>query len=269
MVNPLTAIADRNRRMLADADLPLGTRWWGGPLVAAGLVCLLWLHHLVATGVLAVNFTTSDREFRVYSNYVQGIASAGMTAGNRGFSSAGDVGVTEIGIKEARLAGMCAISHQDLPFVGDVSLVIVAGVPVKPEFDTAHLTLADANGDPITVDADGALTGDSLDEAVKITDLFINATDLNGYGNRLSGLNLGRSADGVVADADVNQGQWPTGQTAPTAGGFGLTAQYLNLADYDSDTFGLNLHGSVSLPGVKIRTLTGTRTQADCEEVAN
>lgn len=269
MVNPLLTIARRNQQMLADAERPLGTRWWGTPLMAVGLASLFWLYHLVSTGVLAVNFTTSDQQFNVYSNYIQGIASAGMTSGNTGFSSASDVGVAEIGIKEARLAGMCAISHQTLPLVGDVSLVIVAGVPVRPVFDAATLNLSDADGAPIAVDANGALTGSSLTGAVKITDLFVNATELSGYGNKLSGLNLGRSADGVVGDADVNGGQWPTGQTPPVAGSFGLTAEHLNLADYDSDTYGLNLHGSVSLPDIKIRSVTGLKTQSDCAQVSN
>lgn len=269
MVNPLSSIARRNQQMLADAERPLGTRWWGTPLMAVGLGSLFWLHHLVSTGVLAVNFTTSDQQFDVYSNYVQGIASAGMTSGNTGFSSASDVGVSEIGIKEARLAGLCAISHQTLPVIGDVSLMIVAGVPVKPAFDDSALDLVDADGTAIDVDANGALAGSSLAGAVKITDLFVNATNLQGYGNRLSGLNLGRSADGVIADADVNGGQWPAGQTPPEPGGFGLTAEYLNLADFSSDSYGLNLHGSVALPDIRIRTLTGTKNQSDCPGVAN
>ncbi len=267
MVNPLSTIARRNQQMLADAERPLGTRWWGTPLMAVGLGSLFWMYQLVGAGVLAVNFTTSDDEFQLYSNYVEGISSAGMSAGNTGFSSASDVGVAEIGIKEARLAGLCAISNQTLPVVGNVTIMITAGVPVKPAFDTSVADLTDAAGDPIAIDADGALTGDSLAEAVKITDLFLNSTELYGYGNKLSGLNLGRSADGVIADADVNGGQWPTGQTPPQAGGFGLTAERLNLADFTSDSYGLNLHGSVALPDIKIRALNGTKNQSDCPEV--
>ncbi len=269
MVNPLTEVARRNRQMLADADRNLGTRWWGTPLMAAGLASLFALYHLVSAGVLAVNFTTSDREFDVYSNYVEGISSAGMLSANTGFSSASSKGVAEIGIKEARLSGMCAISHQTLPVVGAVSLMIVSGVPVRPAFDSSTLNMTDGNGAAITVDANGALAGTSLTKAVKITDLFLNASSLSGYGNKLSGLNLGRAATGVVGDANVNSGQWPTGQTAPVAGGFGLTAEHLNVAGYSSDSYGLNLHGSVALPGIKVRTLPGTKTQSDCQAVAN
>ncbi len=146
------------------------------PAIAAGFLALGCLHALVSNQALAVNFTTADQKFQIYTNYLEGIVGAGFLSPSTTYSGA-DTGVGEIGIKEAHLAGLCLISEADaLPGVpGHASLVITAGVPVKASFgDNATFTAVDGDGDAVTVGSTGALTGQSLTDAVQVHDLFLN-----------------------------------------------------------------------------------------------
>ncbi|UUZ61465.1 DUF6230 family protein [Nocardioides sp. B-3] len=84
---------------------------------------------------MAVNITTSDQHFKVYSNYVQGVYGAAFTAPNNGTGPTDNIGVTEIGFKNAKLAGLCLITTQELGPIGTTSVIITGGVPVKASFD--------------------------------------------------------------------------------------------------------------------------------------
>ena len=236
------------------------------PAVAVGLASLGAMYHLVSANALAVNFTTADQTFKIYTNYLQGVSAGGFLAQNRGYSAVSQVGVAELGIKTARLAGLCAIAQQDVPGLGTVSLMIMAGVPVKGAFVQSANTTTDGANNPISLDANGQLTGASLSSAINATDLFLNTNMLNGYGNQISGLNLGQNAADTATTANLNSGTgtWPSGQTPPVAGNFGLTAQQLNVGGVDGGSYGLNLQGSINLPKLRIAVLPGSKTQADC-----
>lgn len=248
----------------------LGTRTRSLPMIGIGLAGMAAMYQLVAANAMAVNFTTADHTFKLYSNYVQGTSAAGFLDTNSGYSSASRTGVAEIGIKTAKLAGLCGIAQESLPVVGHVSLLIMSGVPVKASFTESANTTSDGAGNPISLDGNGLLTGPSLSNAISVTDLFLNTNLLNGYGNQISGLNLGQNASDVAGAAQLSggTGTWPNGQTAPTAGNFGLTAQNLNIGGLDGTTYGINLAGQITLPKLKLEVLTGDRTQADCQSEA-
>lgn len=244
-----------------------GTRRRALPMMVAGFLGLVALHQLVSTNALAVNFNTADTSFRLYTNYLEGIAGAGFLSSSSKATAAQE-GVAEIGLKEAHLAGLCLVSDAPVPGLpGSFSLVITAGVPVKGSFDNSTFDARDGAGAPITTDAAGALSGSSLDSAVTVRDLFLSATALSGYGNNVSGLDLGDSADQVQTDAGTTP--WPSGQTAPAAGGWGLAGEHLNLADLDGQSFGIDLAGTAHLPHLHVGVYPSGSDQARCEEQAN
>lgn len=266
LIGTARALRDRHRYK---GPTVKGTRKRALPMIGIGFVAVGTMYQLVSANVLAVNFTTTDHQFKIYSNYIQGEKAGGFLATNKGYSSTGQVGVAELGIKTAKLAGLCAIAQEDLP-IGHVSLVITAGIPVKASFDTSSNTGTDGAGDPITFDSGGLLSGSSLSESIAATDLFINTDLLTGYGNLISGLNLGQNAADTASQAQLNNGTgtWPTGQTPPTEGNFGLTAEHLNVGGLDGSTYGINLAGNINLPHLKITVQPGTKTQADCQTQA-
>jgi hypothetical protein len=262
----LRRLRDYRERRRYDGPTVDGTRRRALPMMAIGMAAMAGMYQLVTTNAMAVNFTTSDHEFQLYSNYVQGESAAGFLAQNNGYSAASQVGVAELGIKSAKLAGLCGIAKESLPIVGDVSLMLIAGVPVQGAFSDGANTSTDGAGAAITYDANGKLTGTSLSGAISATDLFLNTNVLSGYGNLISGLNLGQNAADVAGVAQLNNGTgtWPAGQTAPTAGGFGLTAQNLNVGGLDGTSYGLNLAGQITLPKLKIVVAPGDKSQTDC-----
>lgn len=246
-----TATAKR-AAMIAAAAERRGTRKRSIPMIAVGLVGLGAMFGAVSRSALAVNFTTSNDAFVLYSNYLQGESAAAFLAEN---TSQDGAGVTEFGIVTAKLAGLCAIATQELPVIGTVSLMIIAGEPVQGSFSGTAVPAG------VSLDPTGALTGTSLDSAIKASNLFVNANALGGYGNQISGLNLGQSADTIGASAGLT---WPTGQTEPTPGAFGLYANRLNVAGLDTRSHGINLQGQITLPKLQLKVFPGTKTQADC-----
>lgn len=254
-------LAERNRDMVATAEsTATGTRKRALPLAAAGFATLGLLFSAVSANILAVNFTTANTSFKLHSNYLQGESAAGFLSRNTPQDGNGD-GVVELGIRTARLAGLCAIAQQDLPVVGSVSLMILAGVPVGGSFTPGSNTTVDGAGNPISYDSNGLLTGASEANAIAATNLFVNSPSLGGYGNQISGLNLGQSANTVAGSAGIT---WPTGQTPPVAGQFGLFAENLNVGGLDGETYGVNLQGQINLPNLKLKVIPGARTQTDC-----
>lgn len=236
------------------------------PAATLGLGAMAGMLIMVSNDVLAVNFTTSDHQFKVYSNYVQGISMGAFMSANPGYSATSRVGVAEIGIKQAKLNGFCAIVTESLPIIGDTSLIITAGTSVAGSFNSRQLPTADGAGGAITYDANGAMTGTSLAGAVTVTDMFIATTALTGYGNRISGLNVGQNAADTASVAQLTDstGTWPAGQTAPVNGNLGLTASSLNIGGLNGSSYGVNLHGAVTLPHIRIMPKIGAVDQTEC-----
>lgn len=234
-----------------------GTRRRALVPLAGGLCSLIGLFQLVSSDVLAVNFTTANQEFQLYSNYLQGEQAAGFLATND-TATGTDNGVTELGIRSAKLAGLCAIAHENVPVLGEVTLMIIAGVPVKSAFSNGSNTTTDGAGAPLTFDEFGQLTGGNH---ITASNLFVNSRSLSGFGNKISGMNLGQSADTVDTTAGIT---WPAGQGQPDAGDFGLTVDRINVGGLGGDTYGINLQGAITLPNLKIKVIPGHKTQTDC-----
>lgn len=244
-----------------------GTRWRVFPAIAAGFIALAIAQTLVSRGALAVNFTTSDQQFKIYSNYVEGTYGASYLGRNTGYST--QDGVMEFGFKAAKLAGLCAIAHQDLglPGVGQVSFVITAGVPVRASFDNSSVVSGDGANNPVSLDSNGHLSGTSLSGAVGLTDMYINSTGLTGYGNKISGLDLGRDAATIAGAAGLTFSS-SQGGTSPVSGKSGLLADNLNISGLNGDSYGINLAGNSALPGLKLKVALGYKSQDYCPEAA-
>lgn len=251
------ALRARAASMNEQACAHRGTRRRALVPLAGGLCGLIGLFQLVSNDVMAVNFTTANQEFQLYSNYLQGEQAAGFLAIND-TSTGTDNGVTELGIRSAKLAGLCAIAHEDVPVIGEVTLMIIAGVPVKSAFSNGANTTTDGAGSPLTFDEFGQLTGGNH---ITASNLFVNSRSLSGFGNKISGMNLGQSADTVDTTAGIT---WPVGQGQPDAGDFGLTVDRINVGGLGGDTYGINLQGAITLPNLKIKVIKGHKTQADC-----
>lgn len=243
--------------LVVDDGVRRGTRRRALVPLAGGLAALIAMFQLVSSNALAVNFTTANQEFKLYSNYLQGAQAAGFLSTNDA-STGQDNGVAELGIRSAKLAGLCAIAYETVPVVGEVSLMIIAGVPVKSSFANGSNTTTDGAGNALTFDANGLLTGGNH---ITASNLFVNSRSLNGFGNLISGMNLGQSADTVDSTAGID---WPVGQAQPDAGDFGLTVDRLNVGGLGGDTYGINLQGAITLPNLKIKVVGGHKTQADC-----
>lgn len=261
----MNAIA-RGARLLADRFRYTGPTVDGVRPIRAvamtgvGLVALAGMYTLVSSNVLAVNFTTTDQTFQVYSNYIQGVSAGGYIGRNNAASAAGQTGVAEIGIKTARLDGLCVVAHQTLPVFGAVSLIIKAGASVAGSFGSASgSSFVDGTGAPVPLAADGTLTADG--GTIDATDLFLNTNNLAGYGNKISGLNLGQNAPDTASA--LSNGTWPQAD-GPVSGNFGLTAQHLNIAYLNGSSYGINLAGSINLPQLQIKVVPGDAGQTAC-----
>ncbi|MBO0843233.1 MAG: hypothetical protein J2O46_08610, partial [Nocardioides sp.] len=234
-----------------------GTRRRAIPMAAAGFAALIGMFTLVSQQALAVNFTTANNSFKLYSNYLQGESAAGFLSPTTQQDGTQD-GVAELGIKTAKLSGLCAIAQQDLGGpLGNVSLMITAGDPVPDTFAGTGVPTG------VTTAADGTLSGDSLTNSISATSLYVNTNSLGGYGNMISGLNLGQSSETVANSAGID---WPSSQggTTPGSGNFGLYANRLNVGGLGGQTYGINLVGQITLPKLQIKVVPGSKTQADC-----
>lgn len=278
-----TTIQDRAAAMYATAaGQRRGSRARALVPVALGAGALAGMFSLVSANILAVNFATQNSTFRVYSNYLSAQNAAGYLARTSRAADTDDSasGVAELGIAQAQLAGFCALNVQKLPVAGNWTLAVIAGDQIADPASTPFngtLTYTSGSQDKggttntgTSVDSNGLLSGSSLSGAIRANNLFINATDLYGYGNLISGMNLGITADqaGPVAGVDfpasgqTDAGVGGTPPYQPTAGMFGLTANRLNVAGLNGDSYGLNLAGSINLPKLKIKMLAGDQTGA-------
>lgn len=207
-----------------------GTRKRAGGLAAVGLVGVGGMFMAVSQNVLAVNFTTSNSAYKVYTDKVSGLNAAGYLNVQDLYGPTDDA-VAQLGFKTATLNGLCAIAKQNLPVIGDVSLLVQAGEPV-----------------------DGTITNPA-GQAINAQQLYLASDNLTGNGDQIAKLTLGQSADTLMMD---------TIPFAGTPGAFGLQAQTLNVSNLDADSYGIDLQGQINLPSLKIRVLPGVKTKADC-----
>lgn len=260
--------AEQSEQMKAEAESARrGSRKRSLPLMILGSAALVAMFGAVSQSALAVNFTTGNSKFKLYSNYLDAEHAAGYLAptSRQGATDCdaetADVqaqcGVTELGIHQAKLAGLCGIATENIPLVGNYSLMITAGDDVPDSYNGSSIP-AGTTTDPST----GKLTSGSLANAISATNLYLNSDALSGYGNKISGMNLGQSAEtvgesaGLAFEGNANQ--------LPKAGAFGLYARQLNMAGLNGNSYGLNLKGNITLPKLNIRVVPGARTQADC-----
>ncbi len=250
----------RNDEMLASAadGTRRGTRKRGAVMAAAGLGATAVMVGMVSANILAVNFTTSNTEFKLYSNYLDAEQAAAFLSPSTKANGA-QQGLSDLGIKTAKLSGLCIIQQEAIGALGTWSFVLTAGDAVPDSYTQTEVPAG------VVVDANtGKLTGASATGAVSANNLYINSDTITGYGNKISGLNLGQSASTVGTSAGIS---WPTlaqGQTQPAAGNFGLYAQQLNVAGLGGESFGLNLQGAITLPKLSIKLQQGAKTQTDC-----
>lgn len=201
-----------------------------GLLAGAALTGLAGLFLGVSQNVLAVNFTTANTAYKVYTDKVSGLNAAGYI-NTQDLYGATDDAVAQLGFKTATLNGLCAIAKQTLPVIGEVSLLVTAGEPV-----------------------DGTITNPA-GQAINAQQLYLASDNLAGTGDQIAKLTLGQSADTLMMD---------TLPFAGTPGAFGLQAQTLNVSNLDADSYGIDLQGQINLPNLKIRVLPGAKTKADC-----
>lgn len=228
----LEAVRHSSDAMVARAEdgTRRGTRKRAGGLAALGLVGVGGMFMAVSQNVLAVNFTTSNSAYKVYTDKVSGLNAAGYLNVQDLYGPTDDA-VAQLGFKTATLNGLCAIAQQNLPVIGDVSLLVQAGEPV-----------------------DGTITNPA-GQAINAQQLYLASDNLTGNGDQIAKLTLGQSADTLMMD---------TIPFAGTPGAFGLQAQTLNVSNLDADSYGIDLQGQINLPSLKIRVLPGVKTKADC-----
>lgn len=216
--------------MFNEADARrLGTRRRALPMVGAGLAAMAGMFTMVSQNAMAVNFTSSDTAYKVYTDRVIGQYAAQYLSAQD--TSAGPKAVSQVGFKVAELYGMCVIATQNLPVIGTVSLLIVAGEPV--------------NGTATSV----------APNTIKAQWLYMASDALSGNGDQISKMNLGQSANTLMTDTTPFPG---------AVGGFGLQAEVMNISNLDTNSYGIGLEGAITLPQLRIKVVPGTKTQADC-----
>lgn len=224
------ALASRADALVAEAQTGprRGTRKRSALVAGAGLAALGSMFTLVSQSVLAVNFTTASSSYKVYTDEVLGQHAAAYL-NVQDLYGANDDAVAQFGFKSAELQGLCAITKQTMPVIGEVSLMIVAGEPV-----------------------DGTITRDA---AIKANQLYLASDNLTGNGDQIAKMTLGQSADTLTMDSLPFSG---------TPGAFGLQAETMRVSQLDADTYGIDLQGQINLPNLKIRVVPGAKTKADC-----
>lgn len=224
--------AARSRAMVAAAESGprRGTRPRALVVLLAGLAGLGGMFSLVSQNLLAVNFTSTNTAYDLYTDKVSGQHAAGFL-NEQALQNGSKKGVAQLGFKTASLNGLCAIAKQDLPTVGRVSLMIVAGEPV--------------NG---TVTAPAGQT-------ISAQELYLASDNLTGTADQVAKLTLGQSAESLKMD------QLPfTG----SAGAFGLQAEVMNVSKLEAKSYGIDLQGQINLPNLKLRVLVGDKGYTDC-----
>ncbi|MFT4264303.1 MAG: DUF6230 family protein [Nocardioides sp.] len=244
----------------AAATTTEGTRRRVVPMIAASLLCLVGLQRLVSSGVVAVYFTTTDTPTMIATNYLTGLSAAAYLDPQKHVS--GPDAVVELGVKDVRLSGLCALAEHSFAGV-KYTLMLTAGAPVADPTSGTGAS-ADGAGNAIrVVGGSGSDAGDlSLDQSspVVLADrLFLSASALDAYAYKLSGLVIGRNASTVAAAAglDGTVGDAAFRQSA-VDGAFGVTVDHLNLSGVDANSYGIHLKGTLKVPSLKVQMLTGS-----------
>jgi Family of unknown function (DUF6230) len=207
-----------------------GTRRRAAVPFLAGLAALGSMFGLVGSSVLAVNFTSSNQSYKIFTDRVVGQYAAGYL--NAQQKQNGTTAVAQLGFQQADLYGLCAIATQSLAGIGDISLIITGGEPVNG-------TVTDPAGKKITANQ-----------------LFLASNSLVGNGENISKMTLGQSADTLSMGAG--------NPFSGTPGAFGLQAELMQIGNLDGDSYGIDLQGQINLPDLKIRVLPGLKTKTDC-----
>ncbi|KQY57051.1 DUF6230 family protein [Nocardioides sp. Root151] len=205
-----------------------GTRRRALAPLFGGVAALAAMFSMVGSGVLAVNFTSANQSYKIYTDRVVGQYAAGYLSSQA--QQSGSTAVAQIGFQQADLFGFCAIAKQTIGGV-PVSLLVTGGEPVN---------------------------GTVTDPSKKITanQLFMASNTLTGNGENISKMTLGQSADTLtMGEGNPNPG---------TPGAFGLQAELMQIANLDGDSYGIDLKGNINLPDLKIRVLPRELTKADC-----
>ena len=224
------AVQERGETMRAtESTTKLGTRKRAFAPMIAGVATLGVLFAMVGSNVMAVNFTTSNYSYKVYTDRIVGQYAAGYLGAQE--KTSGKTPVLHLGVKTADLYGLCAIATDSLPGgVGDVSIVITGGEKV--------------DGNPTSA------------TPIKAADLFLAGDSVMGNGENIETMTLGQAAETL---------QTAPGQAYPGGGGdFGLQAKLLQIKDLDADSYGIDLAGNINLPDLKIRVMSGIKTKSAC-----
>jgi hypothetical protein len=96
-------------RAQAEGGTRLGTRKRAGALAGVGFAGLIGMFLAVSQNVLAVNFTTANTSYKVYTDKVSGLNAAGYI-NTQDLYGATDDAVAQLGFKTATLNGLCAIA---------------------------------------------------------------------------------------------------------------------------------------------------------------
>jgi len=230
-LDALDAAASRSQHMMDSAAATRrGTRKRSLGMMLGGVAALVGMFSLVSQSALAVNFTSTNQAYKIYTDKVSGANAAGYLNVQDVHGDQDDP-VAQIGFKTATLDGMCAIAHQSVLGFGDISLVMTAGEPV-----------------------DGTVT-QPAGQRISANQLYLAAEALRGNGDQVAKLTLGQSADTLAMGDIPFQGQ---------AGAFGLQAETMNVSGLDADTYGIDLQGQINLPNLELKVVPGAKTKADC-----
>lgn len=201
------------------------------PLVVStvvGLIALVFVAGLVSRSALAADLTAAHEDTHVYLDGMSGteVGAAGTTATHAG-------GVDdETAVKRARVG----LRLHDVEING---LCLVAGHDVT---GIGRISAVITAGEPV----DGTVTGEDV---VKLDALDLDVSALKGDARDLEGLTLGASDPAATGGAP---------------GAFGVTADSLALDALNLDSGALDLSSGATLPGLQVKTVTGTADRSDC-----
>lgn len=197
--------------------------------VGVGLGALGLVAVLASQSVLAVDLTSAHEDTVLYLDGLSGtdVGVVGTTAQHA--AGANDASGTErarlgLQLRDVEIYGLCLVAAHDVPGVGRVSAVITAGEPVDGTI---------TQRDPVTFET-----------------LSLDVSSLKGRARDVKGLGLGQTASSVP------------GGGAP--GEFGVALDQLQLDDLTLASGALDLSSGARLPGMRVRTVTGTADRKDC-----
>ncbi|UUZ61466.1 hypothetical protein [Nocardioides sp. B-3] len=100
-------------------------------------------------------------------------------------------------------------------------------------------------------------------DAVDVSDMYMSTDKIEAFGNKFAGMNVGQNAPDAAATAGLAR-QTSGGGSAPQDGQSGLMAERMNPGQLDGGSFGIEMAGGMKLPGLRVRSIRGVATRADC-----